>query len=175
MIVVEPDATNVTKPLLSTVAHDRLLLVYVFVPLLALDTDTLNGESPYVFEIVESNATRVNVVVPRFTTSEDEISVGALYCDVCACCAVITVSPAATSVTVPVFTFTVAHDVLLLVYVTAPELALFADTSNVALSTPNVFEIDEFIDTRDSVVVPRATDNELLVTLAALYLVATAT
>ena len=71
--------------------------------------------------------------------------------------------------------FTVAHDVLLLVYVTAPELALFADTSNVALSTPNVFEIDAFIDTRESVVVPRATLNELLVTLAALNLFATAT
>ena len=144
-------------------------------PLLALDTDTLNADSPYVFEIVGPKLTLVNDVVPRFTTNDDEMSAGALYCAVCACCAVNIVVPAATSVTVPVFIFTVAKLGSLLVYVIAPTLRLFVYISNVALSTPNVFVIEEFIDTRVNVVVPRATLNELLVTLAAAYLVATAT
>ena len=167
MSVVVPDATNVTRPLLSTVAHDRSLLVYVFVPLLALDTETLNEESPYVFAMVGSKLALVNEVVPRITTSDDEISTGALYCDVCGCCAVIVVVPAEISVTVPVFMFTVATPGSLLTYVIAPELALLAEMSNVALSIPNVFEMDAFIDTRERVVVPRATLNELLVILTA--------
>jgi hypothetical protein len=65
--------------------------VYVFVPVLALLTTTLKGESPYVFEMVELKETLDNEVVPRFTTNEEEISAGALYCDVWFCCAVMVV------------------------------------------------------------------------------------
>ena len=63
---------------------------------------------------------------------EQVVFAGALYCALSAWAAVIVTVPTPFNVTRPLLAPTVANAVLLLVYVTAPELALLATTVNAA-------------------------------------------
>ena len=93
--------------------------------------------------------------------------VGALYCAVSACAAVMVTEPVSISVTSPVVRPTVAMAVSLLVYVIAPLLALLATTVK-STSTIILLLIDEVANT--SVGVPFETVSVLLVTdVGALY------
>jgi hypothetical protein len=95
------------------------------------------------------------------------VFVGALYCALDACAAVIVTDPVSSSVTSPVVRPTVALAVLLLVYVIAPLLALLATTVNAA--SVRLFVVGGL--TNASVVVPFETVSVLLVTgVGALYL-----
>jgi hypothetical protein len=129
---------------------------------------TVNGASDEYFETVEATPTSARVVVPSATVNADVILVGALYCALEACCAVIVVDPALTRVTSPVLEPTVATPESLLVYVTAPLLALLATTLN-DVSTPYVLDSVAAIAVLASVVVPSATVSVLLVFVAVEY------
>ena len=99
-------------------------------------------------------------------TIEHVVFAGALYCALSAWAAVIVTVPTPFNVTRPVVSPTVANAVLLLVYVTAPELALEAVTVNAA--SVRFFVVGGLANA--SVVVPRATVSVLLVTgVGALY------
>jgi hypothetical protein len=94
------------------------------------------------------------------------VFVGALYCALDACAAVIVTEPVSSSVTSPVVRPTVALAVLLLVYVIAPLLALLATTVNA--SSVRIFVVGGL--TNANVVVPFETVSVLLVTgVGALY------
>jgi hypothetical protein len=98
-------------------------------------------------------------------TIEQVALVGDTYVAVDAWDAVMVTVPAPFKVTKPVLAPTVANDVLLLLYVTAPELALLATTANDASVT--FFVVGGL--TNASVGVARVTVSALLVTLAAKY------
>ena len=98
-------------------------------------------------------------------TIEHVVFVGALYSALAAWEAVIVTVPAAFNVTRPVLAPTVANEVLLLLYVTAPELALLATTVNAA--SVKVFVVGGL--TNASVGVALLTVSVLLVLLALKY------
>ena len=99
-------------------------------------------------------------------TIEHIVFAGALYCALSAWAAVIVTVPTPFNVTRPLVAPTVANAVLLLVYVTAPELALLATTVNAG--SVRIFVVGGL--TNASVVVPFETVSVLLVTgVGALY------
>jgi hypothetical protein len=167
-MVTDPAVFNVTRPLLAfTVAIETLLLEYVSVPVLALDTTSVNGAS--VTFLVVGGFTNESVVVPLDTVSVLLVFVAALYWLVCACVALNETSPAPTKVIVVPDASTVATFVLLLLYVITPVLLLVGNVSNENGAFPNVLDDGTANDESESVDVARATVSVLLVIVALVY------